>query len=109
MQNGGCPLATDLPQVRTANLLCWVVISCFHLLSPGQNTDALTTRVDLVVSDSHSVQLLYKSGSFIQHDLRKLNRPPDMITRQALTWNANSFLFFVADKPRPFDPPYDDL
>ncbi|PVF95403.1 hypothetical protein CPB86DRAFT_592041 [Serendipita vermifera] len=64
---------------------------------------------DLGVVDSDVIHLLYKSGSFIQHDLRAVSRPSDHMPRQALSWNARSSLFFVADVPRPFDPPYDDL
>lgn len=59
--------------------------------------------------DSHAAHIMYKSGAFVQHDLRTLSRPPDTITRQALTWSVDSTLFFVGDHPRPFDPPYDDL
>lgn len=63
----------------------------------------------MYVMDPYSVHMLYKSGSFVQHDLHNTSRPYDLIQRQALSWSANSNLFFVADKPQPFDPPYDDL
>lgn len=63
----------------------------------------------MLVSDSYGLQVLYRSGSFAQHDLHHMTRPYDLIRRQALSWNANSHLFFVADQQKPFDPPYDDL
>jgi hypothetical protein len=73
------------------------------------NLTCLMSYLDLSVIDSDAIHLLYKSGSFIQHDLRTVSRPLDHMPRQALSWTARSSLVFVADTPRPFDPPYDDL
>ncbi|KAG9055228.1 hypothetical protein FS842_002794 [Serendipita sp. 407] len=64
---------------------------------------------DCNVVDENTIQVMYKSGAFIQQDLRDATRPADEISRQSLSWNANSALFFVGDKPRSHDPPYDDL
>ncbi|KAG8824553.1 hypothetical protein FRC17_009079 [Serendipita sp. 399] len=64
---------------------------------------------DCNVTDANTIQVMHKSGAFIQQDLRDATRPADEITRQSLSWNANSALFFVGDRPRPYDPPYDDL
>ncbi|KIM22660.1 hypothetical protein M408DRAFT_332845, partial [Serendipita vermifera MAFF 305830] len=64
---------------------------------------------DLSVHSSDAIHLLYKSGAFMQHDLREAARPLDLVPRHALSWTADDTLFFVADKPRKWDPPYDDL
>lgn len=78
-------------------------------LSLGCQSRSRDASVDMYVADSYAVHILYRSGAFVQHDLHSVTRPYDAVPRQAVSWNASSSLFFVADKPRPFDPPYDDV
>lgn len=64
---------------------------------------------DVAFNEGNAAQVVYKSGAFAQLDLREATRPVDTIGRHALSWNANSSLFFVADPVPLSEPPYDDL
>ncbi|KAI0082042.1 hypothetical protein K474DRAFT_1671564 [Panus rudis PR-1116 ss-1] len=64
---------------------------------------------DIVFSDPHALWAQHVSGSFSQFDLRQMSKPLDAVTKVATTWDATGSMFFVADKPRRWEIPYDDI
>lgn len=63
----------------------------------------------MTFGDSHTLWSQHYSGSFSQFDLRQISKPLDAIPRMAATWDAMGTLAFVADKPRRWEAPYDDM
>ncbi|KAL4244097.1 GATOR2 complex protein WDR24 [Abortiporus biennis] len=64
---------------------------------------------DVAFPDPYSMWAQHVSGSFSQFDMRQTARPIDAMPRFAATWDAAGSLAFVADKPKKFEIPYDDL
>lgn len=73
------------------------------------NHNLIFLVVDMTFGDSHTMWAQHYSGSFSQFDLRQMSKPLDAVTRQAATWDATGTLTFVADKPRRWEVPYDDM
>lgn len=65
--------------------------------------------LDLVFADPHTIWAEHVSGSFSQFDLRQATRPIDAIPRVSATWDVSGSVVFAADKPKRFEPPYDDM
>lgn len=65
--------------------------------------------IDVEFGDSHALWAQHTSGTFSQLDLRHCVRPLDMVTRTAVTWDVAGSLVFVADHPKLWEVPYDDM
>ncbi|KIP08502.1 hypothetical protein PHLGIDRAFT_34968, partial [Phlebiopsis gigantea 11061_1 CR5-6] len=64
---------------------------------------------DVAFADSHTIWAQHFSGTFSQLDLRTSTRPVDAIPRTAVSWDAQGCLLFVADRPKRWEVPYDDV
>ncbi|EIW58869.1 uncharacterized protein TRAVEDRAFT_65085 [Trametes versicolor FP-101664 SS1] len=64
---------------------------------------------DIEFGDSHSLWAVHQSGTFSQLDLRQSRKPLDAIPRSAISWNTTGAIAFVADRPKRWELPYDDI
>ncbi len=65
--------------------------------------------LDITFADSHTLWAQHISGTFSQLDLRDCSRTLDAIPRLAATWDPTGALMFVADSPKRWEIPYDDM
>ena len=63
----------------------------------------------MVFADSHTLWAQHFSGAFSQLVLRYCTRTLDSIPRLAATWDPTGTLIFVADSPKQWEVPYDDM
>ena len=63
----------------------------------------------MTFGDSHTLWAQHYSGTFSQFDLKQMSKPIDAVSRTASPWDATGTLTFVADKPRRWEIPYDDM
>ena len=63
----------------------------------------------MTFADSHTLWAQHFSGAFSQLDLRYSARTVDAMPRSAATWDPTGSLLFVADKPKRWEVPYDDV
>ncbi|CAL1708081.1 unnamed protein product [Somion occarium] len=89
----------EIWDVRRGHIAKWVV--------RGSAVDGGVT--DMVFGDPHSIWAQHFSGSFSQFDLRQMLKPLDAVPRVAATWDVSGSLVFVADRPRRWEVPYDDI
>ena len=64
---------------------------------------------DIDFVDSHALWVLRQSGTFSQLDLRMCVKTLDAVPRAALAWDVSGSLTFVADRPKRWEVPYDDV
>ncbi|RPD58851.1 hypothetical protein L226DRAFT_493796 [Lentinus tigrinus ALCF2SS1-7] len=89
----------EIWDVRRGYIAKWVV--------NGSAVEGGVTDIDF--ADSHALWALHSSGTFSQLDLRQSWRPLDAIPRSAISWNTTGSIAFVADKPKRWEVPYDDI
>ena len=65
--------------------------------------------IDIAWADSHTMWAQHFSGSFSQLDLRSSVKTLDAVPRTCLSWDAAGSLTFVAERPRRWEVPYDDM
>ncbi|EKM54156.1 uncharacterized protein PHACADRAFT_257792 [Phanerochaete carnosa HHB-10118-sp] len=64
---------------------------------------------DIVFADSHTLWAEHFSGAFSQLDLRMSVKTLDAVPRASLSWDVSGSLAFVADRPKRWEVPYDDI
>ncbi|KAI0093423.1 hypothetical protein BDY19DRAFT_923627 [Irpex rosettiformis] len=95
--NGGHPI--EIWDVRRGYVAKWTV--------RGSAVEGGVT--DIAFADSHTLWAQHFSGTFQQLDLRYSTRALDAIPRLAVSWDPTGSLVFVADSPKHWEIPYDDI
>ncbi|GJE95841.1 hypothetical protein PsYK624_120310 [Phanerochaete sordida] len=64
---------------------------------------------DIVFADSNTLWAEHFSGTFSQLDMRTSVKTLDAVPRASLSWDVSGSLTFVADRPKRWEAPYDDI